>query len=248
MSRLSADFEALTGHGSLPTALEDPGFERFHIVPMSIMLGRDSSPSALEASFASIEPLPHIDYHLIHTLLNFCCGGRANKREMKRYDYLIDARKSYFQSHRLFTRAFNGLQDAYAYGLQLEHKKMKLEKSGSGKVKDLEIVASQIQKNYMDLNYRLGEALERQRRRQQLTAWFSTMKNDFIKSEMPRLSYVGKQIYRRNMHQEGRTVTSKNFHDRLTFPSSSPQNPPCHKSERIWNSILWASILWTSTR
>lgn len=207
MSSFSSVFEAPPGQLFAP--YEDPSVEFAHIVQTSILLGQDGSPAAPEVNYHIIEPLPHVDYHLIYVLLNLCYGGKMNKREVKRYDYLIDARKHYYRSHYLFMLAFSNLQDAHAYGLQLDHEKTKLEESGSGTAEDLETIATAMQSNYMDLNYCLGELVERRRRRLHVTTWFSSMKYDFIRSEMSRLTFVGKQAYLRNKQLQGRRMTFK---------------------------------------
>lgn len=202
MPRLSSAFESPPIPGSLPALLDNLGVES-HLAQLAIILGRDGLPSAPEVNRADIEPLPYLDYHLVFILL--CIYRSANnKREIKRYDYLIEARKYYYRAHYHVMVAFHRLQDAYSYSQQLEREKMKLKRSGFSKLGDLKTIEATIQRNYIDVAFRLHEVDEHRKRRIEITNSFSTMKHDFLESEMPRLNYIGKQAYHRYLETQGK--------------------------------------------
>lgn len=221
MSRLSSAFEAAPEPGSMLAQLEQSVVESPFIAKMAIMLAHEDASGIANVN-ASAEPLPDIDYHLVYTLI--ALAGRLDKRELKPFDYLIDARKSYYRSHAYFQAAFVCLQDAQAYGQLLEQKHLMLEKSGSAAAtpgstaaKELENTETALRNNYRTMYLCLGEVESRRKRRERITTWFSTMKHFFIKTQMPRLIYVGKKAFQRAMELEGILYSLKGFVDGLTL-------------------------------
>lgn len=181
--------------------LEESVLDSPFTAKMAIMLAHEDA-SGLANEPSSTEPLPHIDYHLVYTLISL--AGRLDKRELKPFDYLIDARKCYYRSHSYFRAAFVCLQDTRAYGLLLERENVKLAKLGSTAAKELETNEIALRKNYRDLCRCLGEVESRRKNRERTTTWFSKMKYVFVNTQMARLVYVGKKAFQRAMILQGR--------------------------------------------
>lgn len=201
MSRLSSAFEAPPEPESMLARLEESVVDSPFMAKLAIMLAHEDA-SGLANVPPSTEPLPHIDYHLVYTLI--ALAGRLDKRELKTFDYLIDARNSYYKSHRNFRDAFNCLQDTRAYGLLLERENVKLAKLGSTAAKELESNEIALRKNYQDLCRWLNEVESRRKDREQITTWFSKMKYVFFSTQMARLIYVGKKAFQRAMTLQGK--------------------------------------------
>ncbi|MCJ1464135.1 methylglyoxal reductase (NADPH-dependent) gre2 [Pseudocyphellaria aurata] len=192
--------------GSMLAQLEQSHLESPFIAKMAIMLAHED-PCGIANVPACVEPLPHIDYHLVYSLI--ALAGRLDKRQLKPFDYLIDARKSYYRSHSYFQAAFVCLQDAQAYGQLLEKKYLELEKSGSAALKELESTEIALRRNYRTMYHCLGEVESRRKKRERTTTWFSKMKYIFIKTQMPRLIFIGKKTYQRAMELQGRPIRPK---------------------------------------
>ncbi|MCJ1262865.1 hypothetical protein MMC22_002735 [Lobaria immixta] len=188
MSRLSSAFEAPPESGSMLAQLEESVLESPFTAKMAIILSNDDASGSTN-TLASVEPLPYIDYHLVYTLI--ALAGRYDKRELKPFDYLIDARKCYYRSHSYFQVAFVCLQDTRAYGLQLEREHMRLVNLGSGAAKELENNQIALRKNYRALYRCLTEVEIRSKNRERTTKWFSKMKYLFLHTQMSRLIYIG---------------------------------------------------------
>lgn len=181
--------------------LEETALESPFTAKMAIVLSHADAPG-VGAAFPDIEPLPHIDYHLVYTLI--ALAGQRDKRQLKPFDYLIDARKWYYSSHSYFRAAFVCHQDTRAYGQLLEEKIMALSRLGSAAGKELEINQIALQRNYRALARCLNEVESRLKRREQITTWFSNMKYCFLETQMPRLIYIGKKAYLRAMQIKGK--------------------------------------------
>lgn len=200
MSRLSSAFEAPPESGSMLAQLEESVLESPFTAKMAIILSNDDASGSTN-TLASVEPLPYIDYHLVYTLI--ALAGRHDKRELKPFDYLIDARKCYYRSHSYFQVAFVCLQDTRAYGLQLEREHMRLVNLGSDAAKELENNQIALRKNYRALYRCLTEVEIRSKNRERTTKWFSKMKYLFLHTQMSRLIYIGKKAYQRAMAIKG---------------------------------------------
>lgn len=195
MSRLSSAFEAPLERESMLAQLQGNVLESSFMAKMAIVLAHEDADA-----LTSVEPLPHIDYHLVHALINVAC--QVDKRAVKPFDYLIDARKYYYNSHSSFHTAFVRFQDTRAYGQLLEREKTKLAKSGSTAAKELESNEIALRKNYRALYLCLQEVYACQKSRAQATARFSEMKYFFLSTQMPRLIYIGKKVYQRVTEDE----------------------------------------------
>lgn len=171
------------------------------LASMAIMLAQENEPGSTYPP-DSAEPLPHIDYHLVHTLLSL--AGRHHKRQLKSFDYLIDARTDYYKSHSYFRDAFVSLLDTRAYGILLERENTRLAKLGSTAAKQLESNEMSQRKNNRDLCYCIREVLTRRKSRDETTAMFSRMKTIFINTQMTQLIYVGKKAYQKEMESKGK--------------------------------------------
>ncbi|MCJ1428344.1 hypothetical protein MMC29_006253 [Sticta canariensis] len=196
MSRLSSAFEAPLERGSMLAQLEGNVLESSFMAKMAIVLAHEDADA-----LASVEPLPHIDYNLVHALIKV--AGGTDKRAVKLFDYLIDGRKYYYNSHSSFHTAFVRFQDTRAYGLLLEREKTKLAKLGSSAAKELESNEIALRKNYHALHLCLEEVYACRENRAQATTQFSKMKYLFLNTQMPRLIYVGKKMYQNAMEAEG---------------------------------------------
>ena len=199
MSRLSSAFEAPPEQGSMLAHLEGNALESSFVAKMAILLAHEDADG-----LASVEPLPHLDYHLIHALTNI--AARFDKRAVKLFDYLIDGRKYYYNSHSSFHTAFVCLQDTRAYGLLLEREKTKLAKLGSTAAKELESNEIAIRKNYHALHVCYLKVHACKKSRAEATTRFSQMKYYFLNTQMPRLTYIGKKVYQNAMESERKSI------------------------------------------
>lgn len=184
--------------------LEQSALESPFAAKMAVMLAQGDT-DGLGTLPASAEPLPHIDYHLIYSLITL--AGYLDKHQLKPFDYLIDARKDYYRSHSNFQAAFACLQDTRAYGLLLEQENKKLAKLGSAGAKKLESNKIALRKNNHALYRCLLEVDQRRQKRDEITTSFSQMKYVFVNDQMPQLVYVGKKAYRRFMELKGKLNT-----------------------------------------
>lgn len=152
-----------------------------------------------------IEPLPEIDYHLLFTLISLA-RPYLNKRDLKRYDYLADARRTYYLGHEKFQRAFTELQVAAAYSEQLEQRYDALGIIASVLVgeptaakekrkRELADIETKRMENNEELRQCLNKLEERRKARDDATTWFSKLKYDFLQGEIPALVEITRQVY-----------------------------------------------------
>ncbi len=202
MARLSSIFESRPEPGSILALLEANGSDARHLANTAIGLAqRETLFGANPMNSAEVEPLPVIDYHLLSTLLNYC-RPTLTLRDMKRFDYLADARGLYYRAHHDFEYFYRGMQDVYVCGLILDKEKQELEMSGASKAKELEWNELARMRNLEEKESVLENLEMRRKNREKCTAWFSNMKLEFINVDMPRLVYVGKHLYQ-NAHFPG---------------------------------------------
>lgn len=90
------------------------------LTPNEFYFGADS-PVAPD-----IEPPPLLDYNIIHILIGVA-RPFLDQHDIKRWDYLADARRKYFEVHQNFYKAFHDLQDAQAYEKIMVRRKAELE-------------------------------------------------------------------------------------------------------------------------
>jgi hypothetical protein len=199
MARLSSLFESRPEPGSILALLEASGSGARHLANTAIDLAQRESPFRADPEYgADVEPLPLIDYHLLSTLLNYC-RPNLTLRELKRFDYLADARRLYYKAHFDFEYFYRGMQDVYARGTILEMEKQKLELSGASNLRELEWNQAARIENLQEQEKALENLETRRKNREQCTAWFSNMKVEFLNSEMPRLVYVGKHLFHNSL-------------------------------------------------
>ncbi|KAM0801492.1 hypothetical protein BDR22DRAFT_174462 [Usnea florida] len=172
-----------------------------HIFKMAINLSTDPASSA-------IEPLPHLDYYLINQLISLA-RPHLTKHDLKRMEYLADARRSFYVGHAKFQEAYRNLQDADACGDILDNKFEELkreladalakESSDAADVarirKQLHATELQRRTNNESMRTRLETLQTRAKARQDTTAWFSNLKVVFLKDELPGLVALGKKSY-----------------------------------------------------
>ena len=203
MARLSSAFESRPEPGSILALLEANGSDARHLANTAIGLAQRESLFAANALYGpEVEPLPVIDYHLLSILLHLC-RPNLTMRELKRFDYLADARGFYYRAHHDFEYIYRGLQDVYACGIILDKEKQKLELLGAAKAKELDWNQTARIRNLEEKEQVLQNLEERRKSRERCTAWFSNMKLDFLKIDMPRLLYVGKHVFQ-SAHHPGR--------------------------------------------
>lgn len=147
------------------------------------------------------EPLPQLDYHLVYNLINLR-HGKTDRRELKRYDYLTQSRRFYYNAYYNFQTAYWALQDAYSHRVLLDREKINLEKVSVSKQKKLCHNKNSIQKNDCDLLHCLWHVNDRKQRLERAAVSLGEMKRDFVQSEMPLLIESGKIAYRKAMIQQ----------------------------------------------
>ncbi|CAD6566838.1 MAG: hypothetical protein ASARMPREDX12_008843 [Alectoria sarmentosa] len=154
-----------------------------------------------------IEPLPPLDYFLINQLIALA-RPHLTARELKRMDYMADARRSFYECHHKFQVAYRGLLDAYACAqildAEFEHLRRQLadniiaDDHGAGVAgthRQLGAIGVQRRQNNEDLRLGLENLGARTRNRQHVAAWYSDLKMLFLRDEMPWLVALGKQTY-----------------------------------------------------
>lgn len=172
-----------------------------HIFKMAINLSTDPANAA-------IEPLPHLDYYLINQLISLA-RPHLTKHDLKRMEYLADARRSFYVGHAKFHEAYRNLLDADACGDVLEKEFENLERELAEALANAstdatviarirtQLHATELQRRTNNEAMRTGlETLQtRAKARQDTTAWFSNLKVVFVKDELPALVSLGKKSY-----------------------------------------------------
>lgn len=157
-------------------------------------------------SNSNIEPLPLLDYYLINHLIALA-RPHLSKRDLKRMDYMADARRSFYQGHHKFQDAYRALLDAHAcaeildsnfeeLSRQLADTILANEGNGAATIRR-KLCALEIQRrsNNEDLRIRLENLRAKTERRQHTAVWFSNLKYVFLRDEMPWLTGLGKRNY-----------------------------------------------------
>lgn len=156
-------------------------------------------------SNSSIEPLPHLDYYLINQLIALA-RPHLSKRDLKRMDYVADARRSFYQGHHKFQDAHRALLDAHACAEILDGRFEELRRQladalandgiGAATIRR-QLCALEIQRrsNNEDMRVHLEKLRAKAERRQHTAVWFSNLKYVFLRDEMPWLTALGKQSY-----------------------------------------------------
>lgn len=172
-----------------------------------------TDPATSSGSAASIEPLPHINYLLLNNLIALA-KPHLSARRLKRMDYLVDARRGFYDSHVKFAIAYRDLSDTTAAGDLLDKKADELKKrladaqgqhdeaTAATVKRELDAVQAQRMANNEEMRIRLQALNERTRCRQHTAAWFSEFKTVFLRDEMPWLVELGKESYRSAMEQQ----------------------------------------------
>lgn len=184
------------------------------VFKMSIALS--TSPSN-----PSIEPLPQLDYYLINQLVTLA-RPHLNKHQLKRIEYMVDSRRSFYESHHKFQVAYRDLADAYACAETLDAKVEALRRQladalvataagNNGLADDIQrqLLAIDIQRqgNNEEVRACLERLQAKTKNRQSVAVLFSDLKVVFVKNEMPWLIAFGKQAYAAAMRQRGKYCT-----------------------------------------
>ncbi|CAF9919312.1 MAG: hypothetical protein ALECFALPRED_001120 [Alectoria fallacina] len=202
-----------------------------HRSPTTDQIFKTGIALSTHPSTPTIEPLPPLDYFLINQLIALA-RPHLTKRELKRMDYMADARRSFYECHHKIQVAYRGLLDAYACAeildAQFEHLRCQLADNiadnGAGVAgthQQLCAIGIQRRRNNEDMRVRLEILRARTRNRQHVAAWYSDLKMLFLRDEMPWLVALGKQTYDWVVRQrkEERPIM-------VSLPSPSPHHEP----------------------
>ena len=155
---------------------------------------QDPKRSFLESD---CEPLPPIDYALMHGLI--FVNPTLNKHDKKRFDYIIDARKLYFDTHNQFQAAYRSLQDLYAHSVTLDKQKAEYESQGLMDLENMRYNERARALTLREMRSLLPEMMKLHRKRTDVAIYFSDMKLKFLQTDVPRLVYIGRKVYQRAM-------------------------------------------------
>ena len=141
-------------------------------------------------------------------------------------DYLVDARRSFYEGHAKHQVAYRELLDADACATILDKKFEELNQQLADALvlandenndnenennettavanlrKHISVIETQRQINYKDLRIRLDALNAKTKTRQHVSAWFSELKVVFVRDEMPWLVAMTKQCYAWAMAQK----------------------------------------------
>ncbi|KAI9874483.1 MAG: hypothetical protein M1830_009693 [Pleopsidium flavum] len=168
-----------------------------------------------------IEPAPHINYSLIHSLIKLAHHS-LDKHDLKRYDYLTQARKYYYQAHFKFQQTYRGLADAQAYESILNAEKKEMVAYGEDKVGQWAEIEWQKQRNREDLRRSLEEVEAAKKVRDLVTMHLSKAKRAFVESDVNRLVYVCQHLHEQHKKLQ---AASKPPPNPTNFPISLPSLP-----------------------
>ena len=194
------------------------------------------------------EPLPFLDYHLLYTLISLA-RPYLDGRDIKRFDYLIQARRWYFTGHVKSQAAFIELQSASAYEEILAARSDKvaqaLQQGRSSSANDacptpdckqqldksereLADIETARRKNNEDLRRLLLVVENRAKARDHATTWLSSLKWKFLQTEVPTLVNIAKQIHAQRMAKQG-MMRNPSPHSFRVICSSTFVSPSCPK-------------------
>ena len=165
------------------------------------------------------EPLPDLDYHLLYLLIHLTRPHQSDPRALKRYDYLADAREAYYNGITKFHSAYNGLHDANAYGNALDQEfavvsqdlkevessmtSHEWDKTLDGLRKNLARIEIARRKNNEAMRDLLLDLEEKGRKRDYATSYLSSLKWSFVKTQLPELIEMGRQVYELEVRKHG---------------------------------------------
>jgi len=170
-----------------------------------------------ESLTTDLEPLPTLDYHLLYLLIKLA-RPYLNRRDLKRYDYLAEARKYYFIGQSKFQDAYVELLAASTHGKMLDAQFNELAQSlntnqdhttspSNPQITNIPTRLATIELarrlNNEDLRHHLLALDQRAKARDYATAWLSSLKWKFLQTEMPGLVAMGKQIHAYRMGKSG---------------------------------------------
>lgn len=166
---------------------------------------------------------PHLDYFLLNQLINLV-HPHLTKHQFKRIEYIIDARRSFYEGHEKFQIAYRDLLDAYAYAEMLDGEVERLRcllkdtitataaaAAATGNDDDgvatlqkrLDALEIQRRSNKEDMRTRLERLQTRTKLRSHISLWYSDLKFVFVRDEMPWLIELAKQKCGGAIEREG---------------------------------------------
>ena len=162
------------------------------------------------------EPLPVINYLLMNHLISVA-RPYIQKRQLKRIEYLIDARRSFYEAHSKHQTAYRDLADAEACATILdkaideastelaerlaEDKDVESAYTKKRRQRIVDLKEQRV-KNDVDLVVRMQEVERLNKTRQDVSLWFSNLKTIFLEDEMPWLTALAGELYEADQERE----------------------------------------------
>ena len=180
---------------------EGPHSQRTNALALSLSLDVAEKHNPLSHSW-DIEPPPHIDYGLTHSLIKLSHHA-LTKHDLKRYDFLSTAREEYYKAHFRYQHAYRAVADAQAYEKILDVERDEIYAYGEQRESQWADSDRQKETNAQDLLRRLEEFKEEKRERNAVTLRLSQAKRVFVESDLGRLVYVCKHLHKQYKKQKG---------------------------------------------
>lgn len=160
-----------------------------------------------------IEPPPFFDYRAVHVMLALARPA-LDQNTLERWNYLVQARRGYFEVQHKFFDLYHALQDAEAFGRIMFERKCELEQQLLKDEKDTALMQSLekrrnnlddltciLARNRRDVADLVRKVREKAKARDQATAWLSNMKIQLSRNDLPHLVFLAKQNYQAKMNQ-----------------------------------------------
>lgn len=169
-------------------ALDGPYFQRTTAITIALSLDTSAQRNPLTHTW-DIEPPPHIDYWLVHSMIRL--SDRAlTDLDKKRYDQLSAARKAYYAAHCRFQHAYHGLVDAQAYDRILNAECSEMCAFGERRQGQWADSEREKELNAKDLVRRLEQVQKAAELRKAVTAFLSREKRAFLERDVHRLAFL----------------------------------------------------------
>ena len=198
----------------------------------------------------STEPAPALDYHLMHSQLKLH-ARHLSKHEAKRWDYLVEARVSYYRLCERVQVLTRQMADARAYAMILWRENERVSAAaavgGMALVRLLEerrATARAWRTNARDLA-EIGRALvEAHARRETGCLHLSQIKQDLVRKDVQKLAFLTRYRMAAEMRRKklaaGEFQSSKS--DRRPFWPCTSRLPLWHKSSTMLTALISLQI------
>lgn len=169
-------------------AMDGPHFQRTTAITIALSLDVSEVHNPIMHGW-DIEPPPHIDYWLVHSMIRL--SERAlTDLDRKRYDHLSAARKAYYAAHCRFQHAYHGLTDVQAYERILDVERSEICAFGERSEGQWADSERQKEMNATDLVRRLEEVKKAAEVRKAMTLFLSREKRAFLERDGRRLAFL----------------------------------------------------------